>query len=222
LAEVGGLDDWRHALSVDCAADSGALAIALATADNGDTLSIQGTCKGTFEIAHDLTLQGSASSTLDGQAADTVLTIDAGKTVFVADLTVTGGLATSFIPGGENGGGIWNNGTLTLRDSTIRGNATSFSGNGAGIYSRGTLTVSDSTVTGNSNSFSGGGAGIFNFAGTLRLNNSTVSGNTTSFGQGGGIYKLLWHVDTQQQHGQRQHRWSRRWRRKPWGRDGRE
>jgi hypothetical protein len=187
LTGVGARPAGAATTAVNCTTESGALASALASANDGDTLSIQGTCKGTFEISHNLTLTGSGGATLDGQKADTVLTVDSGKTMSIVDLIVTGGFATSCCPGGENGGGIWNNGTLTLTNSTVRGNATSFSGNGAGIFNTGTLTLSNSTVAGNSNSFSGGGAGIFN-AGTLTLSNSTVVGNSTSFGPGGGIY----------------------------------
>jgi hypothetical protein len=176
-------------LMVNCTADPGALASALATASDGDTLSIQGTCKGTFEIAHSLTLAGAKGATLDGQAVDTVLTVDSAETVVVTGLTVTNGFATSFAPDGQNGGGIWNNGTLTLIDSSVAGNATSFSGNGAGIYNTGTLSLDNSTVSGNRNVFSGGGAGIFN-TGMLTLSNSTVSGNVTALGQGGGIYSI--------------------------------
>jgi hypothetical protein len=39
-------------ITVDCTADPSALASALTTATDGDTLAIQGTCTGTFEISH--------------------------------------------------------------------------------------------------------------------------------------------------------------------------
>ena len=38
-------------ITVDCTDDAAALAGALSSANDGDTLAIQGTCKGTFEIA---------------------------------------------------------------------------------------------------------------------------------------------------------------------------
>jgi methyl coenzyme M reductase beta subunit len=102
---------------VDCTANSGALATALASAADGDTLTISGTCTGTFEIAHSLTLQGSGGATLDAQkASTTVVQVDAGKTVAISGLTLTGG----FLSGGGTcpGGGIINRGTLTLTNST--------------------------------------------------------------------------------------------------------
>src|SRR5438445_13775509 len=67
-------------ITVNCTTDPGALATALATASDGDTLAIQGTCKGTFEISHSLTLAGSGGATLDGQRLGTVLTVDSGTT----------------------------------------------------------------------------------------------------------------------------------------------
>ena len=72
--------------TVDCTANAGALATALASASDGDTLRIRGTCVGTFEISHSLTLKGVGAATLDGQSAGTVLTIDSGKTVAVKNL----------------------------------------------------------------------------------------------------------------------------------------
>jgi hypothetical protein len=41
---------------VDCTSDPGALAFALASANDGDTLAIQGACKGSFEVTHSLAL----------------------------------------------------------------------------------------------------------------------------------------------------------------------
>jgi uncharacterized repeat protein (TIGR01451 family) len=168
-------------IAVDCAADPSALATALASVSDGDTLAIQGTCKGTFELAHSLTLAGSAGGTLDGQGAGTVLTIDAGYLVAIRDLTVTGG-------NGSTAGGILNNGTLTLTDSTVSGNTstpgTSPNFGGGGICNQGaSLTLTNSTVSGNSASVASvrnGVGGILSLGGSLTLTNSTVSGNSAT------------------------------------------
>jgi nitrous oxidase accessory protein NosD len=82
---------YAATITVDCTTDSGALGTALAGASDGDTLAIQGTCTGTFEIAHSLTLAGSGGATLDAQGAGRVLTIDPGTTVAVTGLTISGG-----------------------------------------------------------------------------------------------------------------------------------
>jgi polymorphic membrane protein len=81
-----------------------------------------------------------------------------------------------------DGRAIYNDGTLTLNNSTISDNATSHSG--GGIYNDGTLTLNNSTVSNNAASHSGGG--IYN-DGALTLNNSTISDNAASL-SGGGIY----------------------------------
>ncbi len=59
------------------------------------------------------------------------------------DITITGGNVSG------DGGGIFNDGTLTVTNSTFSGN--SAVDGGGGIYnSGGTLTVTDSTFSGNS------------------------------------------------------------------------
>jgi len=170
-------------IGVNCSADSGALASALASANEGDTLAIEGTCKGTFEIDQSLTLAGSADATLDGQGGGTVLTVDAAKTVGVSDLTIKNG-------NGSSAGGILNSGTLTLTNSTVSGNnatpGTSPNFGGGGIVNQGgSLTLTNSTVSGNSasvGSVRNGVAGILNLGGSLILTNSTVSGNSATSG----------------------------------------
>lgn len=57
-------------------------------------------------------------------------------------------------------------------------------GNGGGILNEGTLTVSNCTVSKNSAGY--GGAGIFNYYGTLTVSNCTLAGNTASDATGGG------------------------------------
>ncbi|MBK9208823.1 MAG: S-layer homology domain-containing protein [Anaerolineales bacterium] len=82
------------------------------------------------------------------------------------------------------GGGILNNGTLTVTNSTLSGNSSTLGGGGISNY--GTLTVTNSTLSGNSATSGGGiGGGILN-GGTLTVTNSTLSGNSSAF-DGGGI-----------------------------------
>ena len=58
-------------------------------------------------------------------------------------LTITGGLTA------DSGGGIDNDGTLTVTNSTIANNSAGY-GDGGGIYNAGTMTVTNSTIANNS------------------------------------------------------------------------
>jgi hypothetical protein len=98
------------------------------------------------------------------------------------------------------GGGIFNEGELTITNSTISGNSTNYELGGGGIFNAigGTLTLLNSTVSRNSAAcnyfpnpdFPGcsGGGGIYN-SGTLLVINSTIVGNSTydCVAGGGGI-----------------------------------
>jgi hypothetical protein len=184
------------------------VAIAAPTTRDGDTLAI---AAGTYTEAgiavnKSLALQGEAAATTIVQAAatrgtatDRVFTIASGVTATLQDLTIRYGRAIR----GE-GGGIRNDGTLTLTQSTIRGNTTS---DGGGLINRGTLTLTQSTVHGNTASYGAGGlinwgtlivahstvsdsaaftggGGLLNARGRLTLTQSTVHGNTASYGGG--------------------------------------
>ena len=100
----------------------------------------------------------------------------------LTSVTVSGNSA-----GGQLGGGILNQGTLTLTNSTVSGNSSTFSTSplggtgGGGIHNdnSGTMTLINSTVSGNT------GGGIRS-DGTMTMTNSTVSGNTAEF-SGDGI-----------------------------------
>jgi uncharacterized repeat protein (TIGR01451 family) len=169
------------ATTVDCATDPGALASALASAIDGDTLAIHGTCEGTFDINHSLTLAGSGGAALDGLGGGTVLTVDAGNTVAVTALTITNG-------NGSSAGGVLNLGTLTLTSSTVSGNTatpgTSPNFGGGGILNEaGRLTLTASTVSKNTASVGSGrngAGGILSLGGSVTLKNSTTSGNVAT------------------------------------------
>jgi CSLREA domain-containing protein len=131
-----------------------------------------------------ITGPGANVLTVSGDNSYRVFTVR-GATASISGLTIANGYY-------YDGGGIWNNGTLTVTDSTISGNSSVI---GGGIFngSGGTLTVTKSTFSNNSSgngSDGGAGGGIFNY-GTLTVTDSALSGNSASGsgeGDGGGIF----------------------------------
>lgn len=89
----------------------------------------------------------------------------------------------------SDGGGLYNlnTGTLSLESSTVRNNTAG--DDGGGIRNDRTLTILNSTISGNTaigSSSSSGGGGLINVQGaTATLTSSTISGNTAR--NGGGI-----------------------------------
>jgi hypothetical protein len=93
--------------------------------------------------------------------------------------------AKTIISGGNTGRVIflYANSTLTVTNMTIRDGVIA-DNQGGGIYNDGVLTVEDSRIADNRAGLSGGG--IANF-GTLRVNRSLIVGNSAAVGNGGGI-----------------------------------
>jgi hypothetical protein len=160
---------------------------AIKAANPGDTISIiAGTYSVPLEtfplvIDKDLFIVGAGAGTctnlvacIDATGAGTrVMAINAGVTVTIFGVTITGGN----LGNAPEGGGIRNAGTVTLNDSIVSGNTANGAG---GIYTMGTLTLNNSTV--NLNNGGNGVGGIYNAFGKLTLVNSTVHNN-----QAGGI-----------------------------------
>ena len=100
---------------------------------------------------------------------------------------------------GGYGGAIFNNGNVTLIDSSVNGNRTgdgpaAVGGSGGGIYNSGTLTIKNSSIsnnlTGTGPGGSGNGGGLSSDV-TLTITGSTIRGNSTGAGGdvgGGGIW----------------------------------
>lgn len=128
-----------------------------------------------LELRHGVTIDGSnAQVVISGGKTSRVFAIAPGTTVELNRLTLTQGKAAQ-------GGGILNDGMLTLTDSTVQNSQAQQLG--GGIFNRGQLNIVNSTVAGNTSRF--GGGGIANH-GSLSLVNSTLSGNT-AYLLGGGI-----------------------------------
>jgi hypothetical protein len=84
----------------------------------------------------------------------------------------------------RNAGGIDNIGTAMLTNSSVASNAT-VDGHGGGMSNSGDLTLVDSTISDNTATEDGGG-GIYN-AGRVALSGTTIAGNTGT-ANGGGVY----------------------------------
>jgi len=174
----------------------GSLRWVIANAPEGSTITFDGSLRGTISrpsstptngrdilIGRNVTIRGPGAGILaiSGGNAGRVFDVSKGVLVTISNLTIKDGEPGEGYP---NGGGIYNEGTLTLTNTTVSGNRAL---GGGGIDNAGTLTLINSTVSGNSatNLYASGG-GIYN-AGTLTLINSTVSSNSAST-SGGGIY----------------------------------
>lgn len=189
---------------------AGDLRYCITNANDGDTITFAVT--GTISLTRALpTLTRSTSIQAPGASILKVRgNVSLGEfrvfTVGNATVSITGLAVTN--GNVSEGGGIRNEGTLTISDSTISQNyAGCFTiigndGFGGGVYNRGTLLIKNSTIADNSagpcfvtDEGAGLGAGIYN-EGVLTISDSTISGNHASFlnglfyAQGGGIYNL--------------------------------
>ena len=102
------------------------------------------------------------------------------------DGTMNLGLTTIYSNVAVNGGGISNTGALSVTDSTISGN-TGLQGGGGIDSGAGSATITGSTISNNSVRGTAHGGGISN-KGTMTIADTTVSGNNSNDGPGGGIY----------------------------------
>jgi CSLREA domain-containing protein len=89
---------------------------------------------------------------------------------------------TSGTAGFGGGGGIDNDGTLIITNSTIAGNSSQLEG--GGIFAGGIAIIINTTFA-NNNSRADVGGGFASVGGSFTIINSTISGNTASSGGGG-------------------------------------
>jgi hypothetical protein len=128
-----------------------------------------------------ITGAGDGVTIIDANLQYRVFHVHDNRTATISDLTIRNGYNLGASP---DGGGIYNQGALTLSRTTISGNHAL---NGGGIANRGSLTVMNSTLSQNNADSVGGG--IANYFSLVVLN-STISQNT-AITAGGGIYTAL-------------------------------
>ncbi len=179
-----GAGSLRKALSTVCVGGTINFSEALA----GQTITL---LSGPLTLGKNVTIDGSAAPglSISGNNTSRVFEVSAGATATVKYLNVKNGY------GWQLGGGIINNGSLTLdhvnvTDNTMATNAGDFWQGGGGIYNgeKSTLNLIDSSVANNHAAWSGGGVyGFFNS--TVTILRSTISGNVSN-DVGGGIRSL--------------------------------
>jgi hypothetical protein len=154
--------------SGDCAAGTG-----------NDTIvfNLSGTIalgSGLPSIQHTLEIDGTGQTiTIDGGGASRVF-LNLSGVVTLNNLTIANGHSTG------NGGGVFNNGPLTVTNSTFVGNSAAA---GGAIFNSGvgTLTVTKCTFSGNT----GAGGGAINTAHIGTVTSSTFSNNSAGVGGAG-------------------------------------
>lgn len=150
---------------------------------------------------------GASLVTIDANQKGTVLVVNRGTSASVSGLTVShgwtfvgGGIVNdgvltvanctiSYNVGASQGGGINNDGTLTVTDSTFYQNE---SLDGGAIYSSGgDVTLTGDAITANvafgelGGSSPGKGGGIYVQAGSVTVNDDNIGGNSAAGGPGG-------------------------------------
>src|SRR5829696_4137854 len=168
--------------SADCAAGIGKDTIFFDLGNSPATITLSSELS-TITDPDGLTVDGasanitvSGNDVFSGNDGVRVFEVASGAELTLNKLTVSN-YGTEF-----KDGGIVNDGTLTVNNSTLDDNKGEF---GGAIRNEGTATVNNSTISDN---VSVDGAGIYNISGTLEVNNSTISGNFAVLGTGGGIY----------------------------------
>ncbi len=151
-------------------------------------------------VNKDVTIRGlGAESTIvqghetPGKGPERVFRVEKGTTAIFESMTIRHGKPSKR---DGHGGGIYNYGTLTLKNCIVTDNVAD---GGGGICNNGVLTLINTTVSNNTAKgiapppgvWCGGGGGIKCEDGTLTLINTTISGNQAGIrnrGWGGGVH----------------------------------
>ena len=158
---------------------------AIGKATGGDTILVAegmytGSSSEVILINRDITLSGgwdasftsqSGNSIIDGEATRRGITVQTGVTTSLAHFVLQNGNKTG------GGGGVHNEGTLTLNHSIIADNNSGF-GEGGGILNTttGVITMNQTVLTRNGNQDLCNGTAIWN-QGTITANNSSITEN---------------------------------------------
>src|ERR1017187_396645 len=186
LVLAGGATASAQVVTNSADSGPGTLRSAITNAASGAVITFDPSLSGatitlsnTLTINTNLTIDASAlpgGLQINGNWPVQIFNVTSNITVFLNSLTIANGHYFT-----NNGGGIYNNGTLTLTNCILSGNGATY--HGGAIYNTyyATLTLNQCILSGNSppDFLSTGGGGIYN-KGTVTLNQCTLSGNSAS------------------------------------------
>jgi len=158
------------------------LTIPAAGADGEANGDLNLTTPGSGSPTITITGAGPGSTIIDANHLDRVFHVHPTRVAAISDVTIRNG----YLAGANaDGGGIYNEGSLTVSRAAISANHVAV-GQGGGINNAplASLTLLNSTISQNSSDYLGGAIGNF---GSLDLRNSTLSLNT-ALTAGGAIY----------------------------------
>jgi CSLREA domain-containing protein len=142
---------------------------------------------GQLSVDHNVNIIGPTdkSLTIDGNGTHRAFNISSASIVSISNLTIN-----DCVEAGNNGGGILNNGTLTLNGVLVEGNS-AVNGGGIASITNNSLTLINTTISGNSST--GNGGGLYNDTGSATLTNVTIAYNTADSDNvgsesGGGLF----------------------------------
>ncbi len=130
---------------------------------------------GQKNVTQTTTIEGAGKITLRGSGTVRLFNVSVGAGLNLRDLTLSNGTA-------NQGGAIYNDGTVTIDGSWLDGNNAP-GGVAGGIFNNGTLSITNSTLS--NNVAAAGLAGGIQNNGVLTVGNSTFSGNYGSLAGGG-------------------------------------
>ena len=172
--------------SPDCSNSSSpckTIGYAISQANADDTIQIAAGTYSGITVDKNLTFKGAGmnSTILDGWHTSRVVEINSGTVVAFKFLTINDGYTAA------TGGGIENQGTLSLSHVKVANSTANF---GGGILSNGDLTITDSTISdnlANGASGDGGGLALFGYDKVVTLTRVTIS-NNNALSYSGGIH----------------------------------
>jgi hypothetical protein len=118
---------------------------------------------------------GSALTRIRNQVDDRIFNVHAGSTVEIRGMAIEEGIEPI-------GGGIYNQGTLTVINSSLKFNFAQTMGGGIANAPDAMLTIQQSTIAENASQVGGGIANDLN--GTINISGSTIESNTAAAGGG--------------------------------------
>jgi len=116
--------------------------------------------------------QSETGTVINGTGTNWIFHINSGINLTITNLTITNGNS-------NYGGAIYNDGTLTVDNSTFTNNTATDYGGGGAIVNEGTLNVTDSNFEGNNAGVAGA---LYNYGGNLNIIDSTFTNNIAQYG----------------------------------------